>query len=176
MKNEGKCKASGNIYEEVLEDVCVEAYNRVLDLCACGNFKLQRDCKLSNSSDPSLDLLINETLDQMKSADQDRLYTLQNDLNILIAKRTAMDWEAVPLDLADFETEKILAHFEMNPEPMKTFEADNFKAVFGSIAAREPGKLKLILINGNEMLQEYKPMRGQINNAKKHRSNSGKAD
>jgi site-specific DNA recombinase len=176
LKNEGKCKASGNIYEEVLEDVCLEAYNRVLDLCASGTFKLQHDSKLSNSSDPSLDVLINETLDQMKSADQARLSTLQNDLNILISKRTALDWEAAPLNLSDYETEKILAHFQMNPEPMNTFEADNFKSVFSSITAQEPGKLKLILKNGNEIFQEYKPMRGQINNAKKHRSYSSKAD
>lgn len=175
LKNEGKCKASGNIYEEMLEVVCVEAYDKVRSECLSGRFATKRKACSSNP-DKSLELLIRETIDQMKTANEKRLLELQNDLNVLINKRTATEWEAAPLDLSDYETEKIKSHFDKNPMQMVELEIEQFKEVFASIVAFEPGKLKLILKNGSEIYQVYKPMRGQVDNAKKCRSYTCKAD
>ena len=175
LKNEGKCKASGNVYEEVLEVVCVEAYNTVLKECASGEMVPKRP-ENSVPKDETLEVLIKETIHQMKKADDKRLKDLQTDLNILIAKRTVTAWNAAPLDLSQFETEKIIRHFSLNPEPMADLDIEKFKVIFERIEAFEPGKLKLILKNGSELLQEYKPMRGQIENAKKYRNYTCKAD
>lgn len=175
LKDDGKCKASGNVYEEILEIVCVEGYNKVRSECQSGKFATHAKSCLSDDGDP-FTVVIQETIDQMKTADEERLYELQNDLNILINKRTAAEWEAAPLDLSDFETEKIKNHFTRNPEPMTKLDIEQFKEVFAGIIAFEPGKLKLVLKNGSEMYQEYKPMKGQVNNAKKYRSYTCKAD
>lgn len=175
LKNQGKCKASGNVYEEVLEVVCVEAYNRILGDCRTGKFTAKRN-KSQFSSDETLELLINETINQMKSADEIRFAELQNDLNVLINKRTTMEWETAPLDLSDYETEKIISHFSKHPGEMTELDIERFKEVFTSMVAIEPGKVKLILKNGNEIFQEYKPMRGQVNNAKECRNYTCKAD
>lgn len=175
LKNEGKCNASGNIYEEMLEVVCVEVYNRVRSECISGRF-VAKGTTCSSDKNNSLDLLIQETIHQMKTADEIRLLELQNDLEVLINKRTAADWEAAPLDLSEFETEKIISYFERNPTKMKELDIELFKEVFTCIVALEPGKLKLILKNGNEIYQEYKPMKGQVNNAKKCRNYTCKAD
>jgi hypothetical protein len=175
FKSEGKCKASGNIYEEVLEVVCVEAYNRVLEEWAKGRLGTKRKTGLLKKND-TLDILIKETVDQMKNAGDERLSELKKDLNSLLAKRTAVEWDAAPLDLSHFETEKLKRYFEANPKQMTELDVEKFKAIFAGIIASEPGKLKLILKNGNELLQEYKPMKGQVNNAKKCRSYTCKAD
>lgn len=174
LKNEGKCKASGNIYEEMLEVVCVEAYNKVRSECLTG--KLFPKTKYQSDSDKSLEILIRETIDQMKKADENRLLELQNDLNLLINKRTAAEWETAPLNLSDYETEKIKTHFAQNPMPMTTLEVEPFKAVFASIVALEPGEMKLILKNGNEVYQKYRSMKGQVKNAKENRGYTCKAD
>lgn len=63
-----------------------------------------------------------------------------------------------------------------NPEPMVELDIEKCKTIFEEIIAVEPGRLKLILKNGNELLQEYKPMRGQVENAKKYRNYTCKAD
>ena len=175
LKNEGKCNASGNVYEEVLEVVCVEAYNKVLQDCASGKIVPKRPENSVPKYDP-LEVLIKETIDQMKKADEKRLIELQSDLNILMTKQTLTAWNAAPLDLSEFETEKIIRHFSVNPEPMIEMDVEKFKVIFERIEAIEPGKLKLILKNGNELLQEYKPMRGQVENAKKYRNYTCKAD
>lgn len=175
LKNEGKCKASGNIYEEILEVICVEAYNRVQRDWLDGNF-LPNTKICSSDSDKALELLIHETIDQMRRADEARLQELQNDLNVLISKRTASDWAVAPLDLTDYETEKIKKHFEKYPMKMTKVDIERFKEVFAEIVALEPGEVKLILKNGNEVYQKYKPMRGQVKNAKEDRSYTRKAD
>lgn len=175
LKNEGKCKASGNIYEEILEVVCVDGYNKARSECQSGKFTTHAKSCQSDDSDP-FTVVIQETIDQMKTADEKRLHQLQNDLNVLINKRTTAEWEATPLDLSNFESEKIKNHFARNPEPMTKFDIEQFKEVFAGIIALEPGKLKLVLKNGSEMYQEYKPMKGQVNNAKKYRNYTCKAD
>jgi hypothetical protein len=175
LKNEGKCNASGNIYEEMLEVICVEAYNRVQSECRSGWFNAEEKA-CSSGKNNSLELLINETIHQMKDANENRLLELQKDLDVLINKRTAMEWEAAPLDLSDYETEKIKSHFEKHPSIMDELEIERFKEVFAGIVALEPGKLKLILKNGSEIHQDYKPMKGQVNNAKKCRNYTCKAD
>ncbi|MDR3565605.1 MAG: recombinase family protein [Negativicutes bacterium] len=176
LKNDGKCKASGNIYEEILEVVCVDGYNKARIDFLSGRFAAHaKSCLLSNDSDP-VTVLIQETIDQMKAADEERLHKLQIDLNILINKRTTAEWEATPLDLSDFETEKIKIHFTKNPGQMTKLDIEQFKEVFANIIALEPGKLKLVLKNGSDMYQEYKPMKGQVNNAKKYRDYTCKAD
>ncbi len=175
LKNEGKCKASGNIYEEMLEVVCVEAYNKVSREYLNGKI-LPKAKGCSPDSDKALEMLIHETIDQMKNADEVRLQELQNDLNVLIKKRTEAEWEAAPLDLTDYETEKIRRHFEKYPMLMTELDIERFKAVFVGIVALEPGELKLILRNGNEIYEKYKPMRGQVKNAKESRGHTCKAD
>jgi hypothetical protein len=175
LKNEGKCKSCGNIYEEMLEVVCVEVYNKIRSECLSGKF-LPKTKVCQSNSDKSLEILIRETIDQMKKADENRQLELQNDLNVLINKRTAAEWETAPLDLSDYETEKIKSHFAKNPMLMTKLGIEPFKAVFGSIVALEPGELKLILKNGNEIYQKYKPMRGQVKNAKENRDYTCKAD
>ena len=174
FKNEGKCKASGNIYEEMLEVICVEAYNKIRSECLTR--KLFPKTKCQSDSDKSLEILIRETIDQMKKADENRLQELQNDLNLLINKRTAAEWETAPLDLSDYETEKIRRYFEKYPMPMTALDIERFKVVFSGIMALEPGELKLILRNGNEIYEKYKPMRGQVKNAQENRSYTCKAD
>ena len=175
LKNEGKCKASGNIYEEMLELVCVEAYNQVrrefLDGKVLPPVKARRP-----DSEKALALLIEETIGQMRTADEGRLKELQNDLNELLNQRTAGEWAAAPLDLAAFETEKIRAHFVKEPLPMTELEMERFRKVFDGIVAQEPGALMLILKNGNEMYRTYKPMRGQVKHAKENRGYTCKAD
>jgi hypothetical protein len=175
LKNEGKCNASGNVYEEVLEVVCVEAYNRVLSDCAGGKM-IPKRTENSVPQDEALELLIKETIHQMKKADEKRLKELQSDLNVLMDRRTEAVWNTAPLDLSEFETGKIIKHFNANIEPMVELDIEKFKVIFERIEALEPGKLKLILKNGNELLQEYKPMRGQVENAKKYRNYTCKAD
>jgi site-specific DNA recombinase len=175
LKNEGKCKASGNIYEETLEVVCVAGYNKVRSECQSGKFANHAKSGLSDDGSP-FTLAIQETIDQMRTADGERLHELQKDLNILISKRTTAEWEAAPLDLSDFETEKIRNHFARNPREMTKLDIEQFKEVFTGITALEPGKLMLVLKNGREMYQEYKPMKGQVNNAKKYRNYTCKAD
>jgi hypothetical protein len=175
LKNEGKCKASGNIYEEMLEVVCIEVYNKVRRDWLDGKFLSNTKNSLSDS-DKALDLLIHETIDQMRMADEARLQELQNDLNVLINKRTANDWAVAPLDLTDYETEKIKKHFEKYPMQMTKLDIERFKEVFAEIVALEPGEVKLILKNGTTLYQKYKPMRGQVKNAKENRSYTRKAD
>ena len=175
LKNEGKCKASGNIYEEMLEVVCVEAYNKVLRENLNGKPVPKTKVYLPNS-DKTLEMLIHETINQMKNADEVRLKELQNDLNVLIKKRTEAEWEAAPLDLGNYETEKIRRHFEKYPTLMTELDIERFKAVFAEIVALAPGELKLILKNGNEIYEKYKPMRGQVKNAKENRGYTCKAD
>lgn len=175
LKSQGKCKASGNIYEEILEVVCVQAYNRVRSECVNGKFVANVKTYLSEKDDP-FELLIQETIDQMKTANEERRLELQNDLNVLINKRTTAKWETAPLDLADFQTKKIKNHFENNPMQMAELDVGRFKEIFVGIAALEPGKIKLILKNGSEIYQEYKPMKGQVNNAKKYSNYTCKAD
>lgn len=175
LKNEGKCKASGNIYEEVLEIVCVEAYNKVRKDCIAGKL-VSKTKKCSFNNDKSLEVLIEETILQMKDADEKRLQELQNDLNVLLNERTVLEWSITKPELTDYETNKIISHFEKNQQPMKELDIERFKEVFDSITAFEPGKLKLILKNGIEIFQEYKPMKGQVENAKKHRSYTSEAD
>lgn len=175
LKNEGKCKASGNIYEEMLEVVCIEVYNKVRRDWLDGKFLSNTKNSLSDS-DKALDLLIHETIDQMRMADEARLQELQNDLNVLINKRTANDWAVAPLDLTDYETEKIKKHFEKYPMQMTKLDIERFKEVFAEIVALEPGEVKLILKNGITLYQKYKPMRGQVKNAKENRSYTRKAD
>jgi len=175
LKNEGKCRASGNIYEEMLEVVCIEAYNKIQRECLSGNF-FPETKGYQSDSDKSLEILIYESIDQMKKADENRLLELQHDLDILINKRTSAEWETAPLDLSNYETEKIKNHFAQNPMPMTLLEIEPFKAVFARIVALEPGELKLILKNGNEIHQKYKPMRGQVKNAKENRGYTCKAD
>lgn len=175
LKSEGKCKASGNIYEEVLEVVCVESYNKILAECRSGKFMTQRKSS-SIVKDNPLETLIHETINQMKGADQKRLTELQNDLNVLLNKRVTEEWETTPLDLSDYEIEKIKSHFNKYSSRMIELEIARFKDVFASIIALEPGKLKLVLKNGNEIFQDYKPMKGQVNNAKKYRNYTCKAD
>ena len=109
-------------------------------------------------------------------AGEGRLKELQNDLNELLNQRTAGEWAAAPLDLAAFETEKIRAHFVKEPLPMTELEMERFRKVFDGIVAQEPGALKLILKNGNELYRTYKPMRGQVKHAKENRGYSCKAD
>ena len=175
LKNEGKCSASGNIYEEVLEIVCVEVYNKVLKEYKDG--KLTANIEVTPiKKDKPIEILINETIHQMQNADEKRLLELQNDLNILINKRTAEEWSDAPLDLSDYETKKIKSHFNKHPSQMIKLDIEGFKEVFEGIVALEPGKLKLILKNGNEIVQEYKPMRGQVKNAKKCRDYTCKVD
>lgn len=166
LKHEGKCKASGNIYEEVLEIVCVEAYNLVLKDYLEGNLNLNKGA-MDVEKDKSIEMLIKETIHQMKGANEKRLIQLQSDLNMLINKQTTEDWKAAQLDLSNYETEKIKSHFQKFPIKMQELEIDSFKEIFSSILALEPGKIKMILKNGSEIYQEYKPMRGQISNAKK---------
>ena len=175
FKNEGKCKASGNIYEEMLEVACVEAYNKVRRIYLNGEF-LTKEKKSSSGTDKTLELLILETVDQMKKADEARLRELQNDLNVLLNRRTANEWSIVPLDLSDYETEKVKKHFEKPSMEMTKLEIDGFKEVFAEIIALEPGKLKFILKNGDAVYQQYKPMRGQGKNAKENRNYTRKAD
>ncbi len=175
LKNEGKCKASGNIYEEMLEVVCVEAYNKVRKEWLDGKILPHTKTCLPDS-DKNLELLIHETIEQMKKADEARLQELQNDLDLLINRRTATEWAAVPLDLTDYETEKLEKHFKKYPMQMTNLDIDRFKEVFAGIVALEPGKLKLILKNGIEVYQKYKPMRGQMKNAQENRGYTCKAD
>ena len=175
LKNEGKCNASGNIYEEVLEVICVEAYNKVLKDSVSGKLVSKRQNSLIPKNEP-LEILIKETILQMENADDQRLFKLKADLDILIAKRTAMAWDTAPFDLSHFETEKINKHFMLNPMPMEELDIEKFRAIFNNMVADEPGRLKLILINGNEMSMDYKPMRGQVENAKKYRNYTCKAD
>lgn len=108
----------------------------------------------------------------MKTALGEQLSELETTLNMLIEKRTTISWDDTTLDLSNFETKKIKQHFEQNPKPMILFDETYFKRVFEKIVAIEPGKLKLILKNGEEIYEEYKPMKGQANNAKEHRSNT----
>lgn len=175
LKNEGKCKASGNIYEEMLEIVCVEVYNRVQSEFIKGKLTT-KEKEASSGKEDTLEFLIQETISQMKEADEQRLKELQKDLEMLINKRTAMEWAAAPLDLSEYETKKMKNHFERNPAKMIELDIDCFKEIFTGIVALEPGKLKLILRNGDEIYQEYKPMKGQVNNAKKYRDYTCKAD
>ncbi|MBP2654282.1 MAG: Recombinase [Firmicutes bacterium] len=175
LKNEGKCKASGNIYEEVLEVVCVKAYNRVLRECLAGT--IYAESKASQpASDKTLEMLIYETIEQMKYADELRMEELQNDLNVLMKKRTEAEWKSTPLDLGNYETEKLGRHFEKYPALMLELDIEKIKAVFSRIVASEPGELKLILKNGNEIFEKYKPMRGQTKHAKENRGYTCKAD
>ena len=88
----------------------------------------------------------------------------------------AAAWETAPLDLSDYETEKIRRYFEKYPMPMTALDIERFKVVFSGIMALEPGELKLILRNGNEIYEKYKPMRGQVKNAQENRSYTCKAD
>ena len=71
---------------------------------------------------------------------------------------------------------KIRKHFANNPLPMTELEIGRFKEVFSGIVAQEPGELKLILKNGNEMYWTYTPMRGQVKHAKENRVYTCKAD
>lgn len=175
LKNEGKCKASGNIYDEVLEIASVEAYNQVRRECLEGRLFIPTKGHRP-VSDKGLGLLIQETIEQMRTADACRLQELQSDLDELLNQRTAVEWAVAPLDLAAHETEKIRKHFANNPLPMTELEIGRFKEVFSGIVAQEPGELKLILKNGNEMYWTYTPMRGQVKHAKENRVYTCKAD
>lgn len=171
LKASGKCKASGNIYEETLHVVCVNAYNKQLKEFSNINVK-QTKPQIQGEQKNSFEILIKETIQLMKSATDEHLAELEATLNMLIEKRTAISWDATTLDLSDFETQKIKKHFEENPKLMVVFDEACFKQIFEKIVALEPGELKLILKNGNEAFQDYKPMKGQVNNAKKCRSNT----
>ena len=59
---------------------------------------------------------------------------------------------------------------------MTKLDIERFKEVFAEIVALEPGEVKLILKNGTTLYQKYKPMRGQVKNAKENRSYTRKAD
>ncbi len=174
-KIERTCMARGNIYEEVLEVVCVHAYNQALKNFAKGYVQLET--KVSKvCRDPTLEILIREIIRQMKGADEKAFSELEETLHVLTVKKTAADWREARLDLSDFETEKIKQHFAANPEPMTVFEERMFKTVFMKILAGKPGELKFILRNGMEIPQEYKPLRGQTGNAKKCGSDTRQAD
>ena len=175
LKNVGKCKASGNIYEEMLEVVCVEAYNRIRSECLGGKFAASGKPCVSEKN-KLFDLLIQETIDQMKGADEIRMIKLQNDLNVLLDKRMEVEWDSAPMDLSEYHTKKIKAYVARHPMRMVEFEVEPFKEIFIGMTATKPGELKLVLKNGNEVIQKYKPMKGQVENAEKYRNNSGKAD
>ena len=175
MKNVGKCKASGNIYEEMLEVVCVEAYNRIRSECLGGKFAASGKPCVSEKN-KLFDLLIQETIDQMKVADEIRMIKLQNDLNVLLNKRMEVEWASAPMDLSEYHTKKIKEHFVRHPMRMSEFEVEPFTEIFIGMTAIKPGELKLVLKNGNEVVQTYKPMKGQVENAEKYRSYSGKTD
>jgi len=155
--------------------VCVEAYNRVRNECLSGKFTIQAKRCVASTED-NFDVLIQETIEQMKTANAKRCNELENDLNVLIEKKIATEWKRAPLDLSEFQTGKIIKHFKENPNRMTTFEVEPFKNIFAGITAIQPGKVKVLLINGSEIYQEYKPMRGQVNNAQKYRNYSCKAD
>lgn len=176
LKSEGQCKGSGNVYEEILEVICVEAYNHIRSECMSGKFSTDEKSNLARIDVDSFEVLIQETIEQMKTADEKRCIELQNDLNVLIDKKLAIEWERAPLDLSAAQTEKIKKHFEEHPMKMVNFEVRRFKEVFSGITALEPGKLKLILKNGNEIFRQYKPMKGQVDNAKKYSNYTCKAD
>ena len=175
LKNEGRCNASGNIYEEMLELVCAEAYNKVLKEHIEGKICNKSKTRLYNP-DKSLEILIHETIEQLKNAEGDRLRVLKDDLNVLINRRTKDEWRIAPLDLTDYETEKIKKHFDKCPIQMPKLDIDRFKEVFAMIIACEPGELKLVLKNGVEIYQKYQPMRGQMKNAQENRGYTCKAD
>jgi len=175
LKNVGKCKASGNIYEEMLEVVCVEAYNRIRSECLGGKFAASGKPCVSEKN-KLFDLLIQETIDQMKVADEIRMIKLQNDLNVLLNKRMEVEWASAPMDLSEYHTKKIKEHFVRHPMRMSEFEVEPFTEIFIGMTAIKPGELKLVLKNGNEVVQTYKPMKGQVENAEKYRSYSGKTD
>lgn len=175
QKGDDKCKSSGTIYEEMLELVCVEAYNKVQKMFLEEDVKT-RNRKAHIKEDKHLEMLIEETIEQMTWADDKRQVELLNDLNELMNARTAKEWESAQMDLSGFETKKIKNHFAEYPMPMEALEIDRFKMIFKCIIADEPGKLKCVLLNGTEVLQEYIPMKGQVENAKKRVGYSGKAD
>ncbi len=175
LKNEGKCNASGNIYEEVLEVVCVEAYNKVLKEHIEEKISTRTKTCFHNS-DKALEMLIHETIDQLKDAEGDRIRELEDDLNVLINRRIKDEWNIAPLDLTDYETEKIKKHFEKFSIKMAKMDINRFKEIFAKIIACNPGELKLVLKNGIEICQKYPPMRGQVKNAKENRNYTCKAD
>ena len=159
----------------MLELVCAEAYNKVLKEHSEGKIHTKSKTRLNNS-DKTLEILIHETIEQLKNAEGDRLRELKDDLNVLINRRTKDEWRLAPLDLTDYETEKIKNHFDKYPIQMTKLDIDRFKEVFTMIVACEPGELKLVLKNGLEIYQKYPPMRGQVKNAKENRSYTCKAD
>lgn len=170
-----KCDAKGNIYEELLELVCVEAYNKIQKKFLEEDVN-PRNHKSHLDEDEHLEFLIEETVEQMTWADDKRQVELLNDLNDLLNARTKKEWNSAQLDLTNFETKKIKNHFAENPLPMEVLDMDRFKMVFKFIIAQEPGKLKCVLLNDTEVPQEYKPMRGQVKNAEKRVGYTSKTD
>jgi site-specific DNA recombinase len=173
----GKCKAGGNIYDEVLETVCIRAYNRLLgDISLIQPQHKEPLVVRQNNVLEELDVLIKETVWHLKQANPAEIFSIEETLNSLLSKRVALEWSENELDLTPFETKRIRQHFKQNDKPLIILNQTLFKNVFEKIVSLEPGKLKFILKNGAVMIEEYIPMRGQVKNAKECRSYSSKTD
>jgi len=172
-----KCKAGGNIYDEVLETVCIRAYNRLLgDISLIQPQHKELLVVTQNNVLEELDVLIKETVWHLKQANPVEILSIEETLNSLLSKRVWLEWNENELDLTPFETKKIRQHFKQNDKPLKAFNETLFKNVFEKIVSIEPGKLQFILKNGAALIEEYIPMRGQVKNAKECRSYTSKTD
>lgn len=172
-----KCKYGGNIYEEMLEDASIKAYNRLLkDISLIDDYKPLKTETKHIKEIKEINVLIDEAILQLKQADLSQKEELEETLDLLLEKRTALEWHATKLDLSSFQTEKIKQHFTDYSEPLILFDEKRIKDVFEKIVAIEPGKLKFVLINGVEMYQDYIPLRRQVKVAQEHRNNTSQTD
>lgn len=156
------CKYGGNIYEEVLETVCIRAYNRIINDISLIYNRINEEVVVNDNEVEKLNVLITETISSLKQAKTSDVKEVEETLNILLAKRVRIEWTQNRLDLTPYETEKIKKHFEKYPTPMNSFDEIRFKTIFEKIVPMKPGKLQLILRNGTVINEDYIPMRGQV--------------